>query len=139
MLGTLLAPQYGADPATAFLAGMAHHLHNAVLPDSGFAGEMLLGEHLEPVMQRLFAEALATLPDPLRGTTEAALATIRDADTPGGRAFHAADVIDRVLQMRHYDRVASFTVDQALEDMDLVHAGPVQGFHHAVLQDAGLP
>ena len=138
-LGALLAPQYGADPATAFLAGMAHHLHNAVLPDSGFAGEMLLGEHLEPVMRRLFEGALATLPGPLRSGTEGALATIRDADTPAGRAFHAADVIDRVLQMRHYDQVAAFTVDQALEDMDLVHAGPVQGFHQAVLRDAGLP
>ncbi len=138
-LGALLAPQYGADPAAAFLAGMAHHLHNAALPDGGFAGEMLLGEHLEPVMQRLFAEALATLPAPFRRETDAALATIRDADTPGGRAFHAADVIDRVLQIRHYDRVAAFTVDQALGDMDLVHAGPVQGFHKLVLQDAGLP
>ena len=44
-----------------------------------------------------------------------------------------------MLQMRHYDRVAAFTVDQALDDMDLVHAGPIQGFHQAVLRDAGLP
>ena len=139
VLGALLAPQYGADPAVPFLSGLAHHLHNAVLPDSGFAGEMLLGEHLEPVMRRLFAKELATLPEGLRAVTEAALATIRDADTPEGRAFHAADVIDRVLQMRHYDRVAAFTIDQALEDMDLVHAGPIQSFHHAVLRDAGLP
>ena len=29
-----------------FLSGLAHHLHNATLPDSGFAGEILLGEHL---------------------------------------------------------------------------------------------
>ncbi len=43
------------DPARAFLAGLAHHLHNADLPDSGFAGEMLLGAHLAPVMARLFA------------------------------------------------------------------------------------
>lgn len=139
VLGAVLAPQYGADPAVAFLSGLAHHLHNAVLPDSGFAGEMLLGEHLEPVMRRLFAKELATLPEGLRGAVEAALATIRDADTPEGRAFHAADVMDRVLQMRHYDRVAAFTIDQALEDMDLVHAGPIQGFHQAVLRDAGLP
>ena len=138
-LGAVLAPQYGASPGEAFLAGMAHHLHNAVLPDSGFAGEMLLGPHLEPVMERLFAEALATLPPALADQAIEALAAIRDAETPAGRAFHAADVIDRVLQMRHYDRVAAFTVDQALEDMDLVHAGPVQAFHHAVLRDAGLP
>ena len=59
--------------------------------------------------------------------------------TPVGRAFHAADVIDRVLQMRHYEQVAQFTTGQALDDMELVHAGPVQAFHTAVLRDAGLP
>jgi len=139
VLAAVLAPRYGADPATAFLAGMAHHLHNAHLPDSGFAGEMLLGSHLGPIMQTLFARELATLPGPLSATTATALATIPDASTAGGQAFHAADVIDRVLQMRHYDQVARFTIDQALDDMDLVHAGPTQSFHRAVLQDANLP
>ena len=139
VLGAVLAPEYDAPPGAVFLAGMAHHLHNAVLPDSGFAGEMLLGAHLEPVMERLFADALATLPAALADEATEALAAIRDAETPVGRAFHATDVIDRVLQMRHYDRVAAFTVDQAMEDMDLVHAGPVQAFHHAVLRSAGLP
>jgi len=139
VLAAVLAPRYGADPATAFLAGMAHHLHNAHLPDSGFAGEMLLGPHLGPIMQTLFARELATLPGPLSAATAAALATIPDASTAGGQAFHAADVIDRVLQMRHYNQVARFTIDQALDDMDLVHAGPTQSFHRAVLQDANLP
>ena len=139
VLAALLAPRYDADPAAAFLAGMAHHLHNAHLPDSGFAGEMLLGPHLGPIMQTLFTRELATLPGPLSAATAAALAMIPDAETPVGQAFHAADVIDRVLQMRHYDQVARFTIDQALDDMDLVHAGPTQSFHRAVLQDANLP
>lgn len=139
VLAVILSPRFDADPATVFLAGMAHHLHNAHLPDSGFAGEMLLGEHLGPVMQRLFARELATLSKPLGAVTASALANIADASTPVGRAFHAADVIDRVLQMRHYDQVARFTIDQALDEMDLVHAGPTQSFHHAVLQDAKLP
>ena len=139
VLAALLAPLYSADPATAFLSGMAHHLHNAALPDSGFAGEILLGDHLAPVLRRLFDQELATLPEPLASTTRLALDGIADASTPNGRAFHAADVIDRVLQMRHYDQVAAFTVDQALDDMDLVHAGPTQAFHHAVLAEAGLP
>ena len=139
VLATALAPRYGADPATAFLAGLAHHLHNAVLPDSGFAGEILLGEHLAPILERLFARELATLPEALRIRAESALARIADANSPVGRAFHAADVMDRVLQMRHYDQVAKFTIDQALDDMDLVHAGPTQAFHQDVLRDAGLP
>ena len=139
VLGTVLAGFYGADPATAFVAGMAHHLHNAALPDSGFAGEILLGDELAPVMRRLFERELATLPPSVAATVRAALATIGDADTPEGRAFNAADVMDRVLQMRQYDRVASFTTAQALDDLELVHAGPIQAFHHAVLAEAGLP
>ena len=139
VLAAILAPRYQADPTVAFLSGLAHHLHNAVLPDSGFAGEILLGEHLTPIMQRLFARELATLPVALAADTRAALDGIADASTANGRAFHAADVMDRVLQMRHYDQVARFTVDQALEDMDLVHAGPTQAFHYGVLAEAGLP
>ena len=139
VLGCALAPRFGADPTAAFVAGMAHHLHNAVLPDSGFAGEILLGDHLVPLIARLFERELATLPGPVAATVRGALAFIPDASTPEGRAFHAADVIDRVLQMRHFDQVAQFTTAQALDDMDLVHAGPTQAFHQAVLQEAGLP
>ena len=139
VLACILAPRYAADPPAAFLAGLAHHLHNAVLPDSGFGGEMLLGDHLAPVMERLFARELRTLPPPLALMAAQALEAIKTASTATGQAFHAADVIDRVLQMRHYDRVAQFTIDQALDDMDLVHAGPTQAFHFAVLRDAGLP
>ncbi len=139
VLGVILAEFYGADPATVFLAGLAHHLHNAVLPDSGFAGEMLLGDELVPLMERLFAREIATLPPVLGGQVRAALGTIGDAATPEGRAFHAADVIDRVLQMKQYERAAGFTARYALDDLDLVHAGPVQAFHQTVLAEAGLP
>ena len=139
VLGVVLAGVYGADPATVFVAGLAHHLHNAALPDSGFAGEILLGDELAPLMQRLFERELATLSPPVRATVSTALATIGNAETPEGRAFNAADVMDRVLQMRQYERVASFTTAQALEDLELVHAGPLQAFHQAVLAEAGLP
>ena len=138
VLACALAPRFGADPATAFIAGLAHHLHNATLPDSGFAGEILLGEHLNPVIAVLFERELATLDAPLRGVVADALATIPDASTPGGQAFHAADVIDRVLQIRHFEDVARFRLEQAMEEMELVHAGPTQAFHHAVLRGAGL-
>ncbi len=138
VLGSVLAPQFGADPEVVFVAGLAHHLHNASVPDSGFAGEVLLGEALTPLIARLFARELATLPEAARVRTEAALAHIADASTPEGRAFHAADVIDRVLQMRHFEDVARFRLEQALGDMELVHAGPTQAFHYGVLREAGL-
>lgn len=136
--GALLAEDLGADPGEAFLLGLAHHLHNAALPDAGFAGDTLLGKHVDALMMRLTARELATLPAPLAARVEALLDRRADAATPVGRAFHAADVLDRVLQVHHHARAAGFTADQALVDLDLVHAGPVTDYHTAILAAADL-
>ena len=57
---------------------------------------------------------------------------------PEAQAFHAADVLDRVLQVHHHARAAAFTADQALVELELVHEGPVQAFHDEVLAASGL-
>ncbi len=137
--GVILSPAYGADPETVFLAGLAHHLHNAAMPDSGFTGEMLLGAHLEPVMARATARALAELPRDLAARVERARAILPDADTPEGRAFHAADVADRVLQIAQHLNAATLTMGVVLDDMELVHEGPVKAFHDRVLAELELP
>ncbi len=136
--GALLAPLVGADPVEPFLLGLAHHLHNVVLPDAGFAGEVLLGDALEPVMATLEDRELAALPAGLAARVRAVLALRPGADVPAARAFHAADVLDRVLQVHHHARAAAFTASQALDDLELVHAGPVQAYHLDVLGAAGL-
>ena len=136
--GALLAAELGAEPEEAFLLGLAHHLHNAVLPDAGFAGETLLGEHLDGVVERLTAAELDTLPDPLADRLRTLLPARADADSPLGRAFHAADVLDRVLQVHHHARAAAFTVRDALVDLELVHVSPVSAYHDEVLAAAGL-
>jgi 5'-deoxynucleotidase YfbR-like HD superfamily hydrolase len=136
--GALLADDLGADPGEVLLLGLAHHLHNAALPDAGFAGDTLLGEHLDAVQHRLTERELATLPAALAERVRALLALRVDADNPVGRAFHAADVLDRVLQVYHHARAAGFTAEQALVDLELVHAGPVTDYQHAVLAAAGL-
>nr|WP_237477608.1 hypothetical protein [Lichenibacterium sp. 6Y81] len=137
--GVLLAPRYGADPATVFLAALAHHFHNAGMPDSGFTGEMLLGDHLGPVMQHFVDDALASLEPGLRRRVAEARACLPDADTPEGRAFHAADTVDRVLEIAQHLRAASLTMDTVLGEMALVHDGPVKGFQDRVLAEMRIP
>lgn len=137
--GVLLSPAYDADPATVFLAALSHHLHNALMPDAGFTGEMLLEPHLARVMAAGNALALAELAQPLRTGVEAARRTLPDESTPEGRAFHAADVIDRVAQIAQHLRAATLTMDTVLGEMELVHDGPVKPFHDAVLKAMGLP
>ena len=134
----LLAPYFKASPVIPFFAALAHHLHNAVMPDGGFTGEEMLGAHLEPVIRTFREEALAQLEEKLGDLLRNALAATASAATPEGKAFHAADVIDRVLQMKWYEGAANFHLGMALEDMELVHAGPVQAFHRDTLRDAGL-
>ncbi|WP_425228414.1 hypothetical protein [Sphingomonas sp.] len=134
--GVLLAPGYRADATTVFVAGMAHHLHNAGMPDAGFTGEMLLGEMLDRVITDARDRALGELSPGIAATVRAALAPIGGDTTPEARAFHAADVIDRVLEIEQHGRMAA--MDVVLGDYALVHAGPVKVFHDRVLAEIGL-
>ncbi len=136
--GFLLAPVWSARPCGVFLAGLSHHLHNALLPDSGYAGEVLLGEWLQPAMTNATNQALDQLPAALRTNVEAARRMLPDAETPEGRAFHAADTLDRVLQLEHHLRAGNTSMDFVLRDMELVHAGPTKPFQNAVLKNLGL-
>ncbi len=137
--GVLLSPHYRADPVTVFLAALAHHLHNAAMPDSGFTGEMLLGDSLDAVCAHATALALDQLDAPLREAIVSARTILPDAQSAEGRAFHAADVIDRVLQITQHLRAASITMASVLDEFELVHDGPVKPFHGGVLAAMGLP
>ena len=137
----LLAPLYGADGGAPFLVGLAHHLHNAYLPDSGFAGDELLGNRLDVINTQLQGEALEGIRDrnpALADGVSGILPLVYRTDTPEAKAFQAADVLDRILEQRHHARKAAFTLEDALGEMDLVHEGPTQAFHLEVLDASGL-
>ena len=136
--GYLLADLFGANREDAWLIGLCHHFHNAYLPDAGFTGEMLLGMHLEPVLESLRSRVICTLPEEMGGRVKRLFEEINGVDTPLARAFHAADTIDRVLQMEQYERTSQFQIKQALEDFNLVHEGTAQAFQHELLQSLGL-
>ncbi len=134
----LLARSFGADPGDAFTVGLAHHAHNARLPDAGFAGEALLGDSLEDMIARFRRATLAEMHPVAVAHVEPLLGEIESADTPLARTFHTADTIDRVLQIEYFARCNRFTLEDALVDMELVHAGPVQAFQREQLDAAGL-
>lgn len=134
----LLAPSYGADPVSAFTAALQHHLHSAAMPDSGYTGEVLLGDALPHVVAAARAQATAELPGVLRERCEALQTEIADDATPLARAFHAADSIDRVLEIESHLARGGLTMDAVLRDYALVHDGPVKPFQDRVLSEVGL-
>ena len=67
-----------------------------------------------------------------------AIALTEHADTPAARAFNTADVLDRMLELRFHERAAAFTLREAVEDYEIVHAGPLQAFGTSVLRDWDL-
>ncbi len=136
--GVLAAGAFGADLAEPFLIGLAHHLHNAYLPDAGDAGDFLLGEHQRPLMETFRAQALQELPAFLHEPIRHCLTAVYRADTPEARAFQAADSVDRVLEMEWHARSAAFTLDLALGEMDIIHPGPVQAFQLEVMRAMDL-
>ncbi len=138
VIGALLANSFAADFETVFLTGLIHHFHNAYLPDSGFAGEEALGEFLPRVFNSFRRECLSEVPENLHEFIRKQFTDIETADTPEAKAFHAADVFDRVLQMLHHAESNEFTLQYAMEEAELVHAGAVQSFHFDVLRRAKL-
>lgn len=135
--GVLAAPGYDADPTAVFVAAMAHHLHNAAMPDAGFTGEVLLGGLLDRVIAGARERALAELTPVVAEAVRGALVPIGGEATGEARAFHAADVIDRVLEIEQHARSA-VTMAVVLGEYELVHAGPVKAFHDRVLGEVGL-
>ena len=134
----LFAEQYDADPGTAFLGALAHHLHNAYLPDCGYAGEICLGPYLQQVIQNCRAEALAQFPQHLRPRITAALYHHERIDTPEGLAISAGDVLDRVIDVKWRTRAAAVTDQDILGELDLVHPGPLKDFQTELLSATGL-
>ena len=135
--GVLAAGVFGADPSVPFLCGLAHHLHNARLPDAGDAGDHLIGKYLQPLMETFRTAALAELPAFLHAPVRRSLGCVYRADYPEACAFQAADALDRVLEMEWHARSAAFTLDVALGDMDIIHPGPVQAFQQEIMRAAG--
>ena len=138
VIGALLADGFAADVETVFLTGLIHHFHNAYLPDSGFAGEEALGEFLPEIFDSFRRKCLSEVPENLHEFIWKQFKIIETADEPEAKAFHAADVFDRVLQMLHHAEANEFTLRYAMEEAELVHAGAVRDFHYDVLREAKL-
>ena len=136
----LLSPQFGAGAGTVFLIGLAHHLFNASLPDVGFAGDRLLARFglAEKVMAAAFEKAYAQIDEPLRSRVRDALKQTRRTDTPEARTFHAADVLDRVLETAWHAESSGFELSAAMGEMNVVHEAPEQQFQRRVLESADV-
>lgn len=140
--GALIAAAYNADPARVFVAGLAHHLANAWLPDAGDAADVALGDALVGLVPALRERALGELAPELRDVVEEALEIPPSTHSPEAHAFHAADALDRVLEMEWFARAARFTLDTALGEgagaFNILHPGPNQAVERAALRAAGL-
>ena len=138
--GVVLSPAFGADPAAAFLIGLGHHLFNASLPDIGFAGDRLLARFgvAESVTAAAFEKAYEQMPEALADRVRDALTHTKRTDTPEAQTFHAADVIDRTLEMAWHAESAGFELYDALGRMNVVHEAPEQQLQRRVLESAGI-
>lgn len=134
----LLADVFGAEREDAWLIGLCHHFHNAYLPDAGFTGEVMLGGHLEQVIEITRARVIESLPESISERVAELFREIDSAGSPLAKTFHAADTIDRVVQMEHYQRASEFRVRDALLELNLVHEGAAQAFQYELLASIGL-
>ena len=134
----LLSPCFKAKAGLPFLTGLAHHLHNAVLPDCGFAGEIALGDQLQPIIENSKTEALKKINKAESKIIMQAITNHENLNNAEGRSSSTADVLDRVLDIKWRVRAASVTEKEVLDDLELVHDGPIKNFQTAILKSADL-
>lgn len=134
----ILADIFGANKEDAWLISLCHHLHNAYLPDAGFTGEVLLGDRLQGIIDSQRSRALKNVAENYQNRVMDLFREIDNLESPLAQTFHAADTIDRVIQMEHYERAANFKVISALEDFNLVHEGSAQQFQFELLNSIGI-
>lgn len=134
----ILAGIFGANKEDAWLISLCHHLHNAYLPDAGFTGEVLLGSHLQSIIDSQRNRTLKNVSKNYQERITSLFKEIDDLESPLAQTFHAADTIDRVIQMEHYERAANFKVISALEDFNIVHEGSAQQFQFELLNSIGI-
>ena len=138
LFAVLLSPFFEASVGQPFLTGLSHHLHNAVLPDCGFGGEVLLEPWLAQIIRTAQDKALADLNPNLAQTVRESLAVHENLAIAEGRAASAADVLDRVLDVQWRTRAAQVKNEDILSELELVHAGPIQQFQTQVLSEMGV-
>jgi 5'-deoxynucleotidase YfbR-like HD superfamily hydrolase len=134
----LLAPGCGATPARASSARSRTTCTTRACPMRGSRVRRCSATGTTGSWSTSPDAALASSRRRCATACRAALGLNLHVDTPEARAVVAADVLDRVVQMRQYARTAAFTLDVALDELDLVHAGPLQAYGLAVVDRAGL-
>ena len=138
VFAVLFASKYKADPGQSFLIAMSHHIHNAILPDMGFAGETALEKHLPYILDTSRKKALAKLPGTLQSELLHAIHTHENILVPEGEASAAADVTDRVLDIFWRLKASKISKEQLLDDLELIHPGPIQSFQNDFIKQLDL-
>lgn len=136
--GYILADAFGANRQDVWLIGLCHHLHNAFLPDAGFTGEKLLGDHLANIIDQQRVRVLNTFSPFYKEKVLYLFDEVNNIESALFKAFTAADTIDRIIQMEYYERSARFKTIDALSDFNLVHEGAAQDFQHVLLDSIGI-
>ncbi|ORE96055.1 hypothetical protein ATO13_04315 [Stappia sp. 22II-S9-Z10] len=132
VIGALLQIRRGLSPGNAFLTGLAHHLPDAyALPAR--TEDSMPGAESQRAATRALARALDPCPAPLATAIEAAMLRRHDLADPGAEAFVAADLIDRVLQQRHYANAAGFSLSDAMDAREFVTAPELRDFQLDIL------
>lgn len=127
VIGGLFEVRRGREPTSALLLGLSHHLRDAYRdpsrPDADGSGAA-----------RSEARALEECPGDLAERLAAHLTRREETALAPVAAFLAADLIDRVLQQRHYANLAGFSLSDAMDTREFVGEGPLRTFQLEVLQ-----
>lgn len=138
---SLLARLRRADVTKVCLMSLSHHLTAPLLPNVDHEVEQLIGPDESRRIEMKAAEyILSDFPAHVAEEIQQALATFRDGgcDEVERSIVLEADLLDRVLQVRYYEKIASLTVTTAIQQYELLNRGPLERFQREILRAYNL-
>jgi hypothetical protein len=140
LIAAVLARERDVDIVGPCVMALFHHLPATMLPMIDHEAAALIGHAAAAALEsRALARSLADLPPFSRGLIAKALARYESAAPACTEdPFVEADILDRVLQVRYYERVASLTVASASRDHGLLNEGPLGDAQRRILTAYGL-
>jgi 5'-deoxynucleotidase YfbR-like HD superfamily hydrolase len=136
----LLATDREVDISRPCLMAFFHHLPTVLIPDIDHEIEHIIGlAEKDLIESRAQSILLRDFPKGLQNDVAAAMSEYRQGGEDKARMIALeADILDRMLQVRYYERAWSVNASRAIEEYELLNQEPLESFQRGILRGYGL-
>jgi 5'-deoxynucleotidase YfbR-like HD superfamily hydrolase len=136
VISGLLARSIDMDFGNTCMASIFHHIHNALIPDIDHEIDTLIDVKEK---QQLEDIALLKIANDFSYRSRKKIFPIIHAYRqgelgPAGDLVLEADFLDRILQLKYYEKILKFNLQSLIQEYDILNSGQLKYFQQDILR-----